>query len=552
MPRKSTLILIVSLLVIAFGLSSIGHAQEAAPAGANAPAGSSFTYQGQLKDASGPVTGSCDFQLSLWDALTGGTQVGSTLTQSGVAVSEGLFTVQLDFGANAFDGNARWLEIAVRCPAGSGAYNPLAPRQPLTPAPYALYSANADLLDGQHADDLQNRVSGACTVGSSIRAINVDGTVECEQPATFYSPLMLPRYLDLASVDSGLKGFVGGFSDGRYAYFVPNNNGSLSGKVARLDQNNYTNSGVTVLDLTTVDSDLKGFYGGFTDGVFGIFVPNNNGKAVQVGLWNFSTSGVAVLNLAAVDAGLKGFRGGFTDGITTTSCRMLTTADPLARWRGVNLAFNSGGVTVLDLAAVNSNLTGFNGGFTDGRYGYFVPYYHGYYHGVVARVDLVNFTPSGVTWLNLGDVDGDLAGFTSGFTDGRYAYFVPYRNNRDLSGKVARVDLANFTTSGVTVLDLGAISNGMRGFAGGFTDGRYGYFVPYSGNILARVDLANFTASGVTMRTTWFSSWGGAFTDGHYAYLEPFTAFGSPDGQVARIQLFAGVGGPSVGQRDYL
>ena len=147
--HKNHLLRLVSLLaVVLVGLNGIARAQEPALAGAEAPAalnvptGTSFTYQGQLKDASGPVTASCDFQLSLWDALTAGTQIGSTQTRTGVAVSEGLFTVTLDFGNSAFDGNARWLEIAVRCPSG-GSYATLTPRQPLTPAPYSLYSANA-------------------------------------------------------------------------------------------------------------------------------------------------------------------------------------------------------------------------------------------------------------------------------------------------------------------------------------------------------------------------------------------------------------------------
>jgi hypothetical protein len=61
------------------------------------------------------------------------------------------------------------------------------------------------------------------------------------------------------------------------------------------------------------------------------------------------------------------------------------------------------------------------------------------YSGKVARVDLQNFTASGVTALDLAAVDADLAGFNGGFTDGRYGYFVPWIS--DTSAKVARVQL---------------------------------------------------------------------------------------------------------------
>ena len=45
-----------------------------------------------------------------------------------VNVNEGVFTVALDFGAGVFDGDARWLEISVVCPAGGGGLTLLAPR----------------------------------------------------------------------------------------------------------------------------------------------------------------------------------------------------------------------------------------------------------------------------------------------------------------------------------------------------------------------------------------------------------------------------------------
>ena len=66
--------------------------------------------------------------------------MGSTESKSSVSVSEGLFTTQLDFGSQ-FDGNDRWLEITVDCGSGTST---LAPRQPLTPIPYAIHAQSVD------------------------------------------------------------------------------------------------------------------------------------------------------------------------------------------------------------------------------------------------------------------------------------------------------------------------------------------------------------------------------------------------------------------------
>ena len=46
-----------------------------------------------------------------------------------------------------------------------------------------------------------------------------------------------PMVLNLASTDVDLKGFLGGFTDGRYGYFVPHHNGAWFGKVARVYMN---------------------------------------------------------------------------------------------------------------------------------------------------------------------------------------------------------------------------------------------------------------------------------------------------------------------------
>jgi len=144
MKSKWTLlgsIVAVLLLMLAAGLTQAQGPTPSGGVGVQAALGTAFTYQGQLKKAGNPVNGTCDFQFGLWDASTGGTQIGSTQTKTVISVTNGLFTIpDLDFGSGAFQGDARWLEIAVRCPAGSGSYTTLSPRQALTATPYALYS----------------------------------------------------------------------------------------------------------------------------------------------------------------------------------------------------------------------------------------------------------------------------------------------------------------------------------------------------------------------------------------------------------------------------
>jgi hypothetical protein len=104
--------------------------------------GTGFTYQGQVVQSGSPVNGSCDVQFSLFPVVSGGVQIGSTLTQNNVTVTNGVFTTQLDFGGTAFDGSDRFLQLAARCPTGSGGFNTLSPRQQVTATPYALFSQN--------------------------------------------------------------------------------------------------------------------------------------------------------------------------------------------------------------------------------------------------------------------------------------------------------------------------------------------------------------------------------------------------------------------------
>jgi hypothetical protein len=134
--KVRVLLVLPSILAVLMMTSSAGARPLAAAIS------SSFTYQGRLTESGVGADGVYDFTFGLYDDAVAGSPVGPLLTKDDVAVSAGVFTVQLDFG-DVFDGTDRWLEIGVRPGASGGAYTALIPRQPLTATPYALYSAQA-------------------------------------------------------------------------------------------------------------------------------------------------------------------------------------------------------------------------------------------------------------------------------------------------------------------------------------------------------------------------------------------------------------------------
>lgn len=142
-----------------------------------------FTYQGRLEDGSFPANGSYDLRFQLFNASAGGSQVGATTCADNVTIVDGLFTVELDFGVAAFDGNARWLQIGVRVDStpgncGGGTYTTLSPRQPLTSVPYAMYAfggpGGAGGLWAANGSHIYKTNSGGVGIGTDAPAANLE------------------------------------------------------------------------------------------------------------------------------------------------------------------------------------------------------------------------------------------------------------------------------------------------------------------------------------------------------------------------------------------
>lgn len=312
------------------------------PSGA-AALGTAFTYQGQLQQSGSAATGPCDLQFLLFDAAgsgappTGGNQIGNTAAADNVPVSNGLFALPLDFGAGAFStGNDRWLQIAVRCPAGSGSYQTLAPRQPLTPSPFAVFAntvadgsvsstklapgavmtsqlatnavTSAQIADGTiTTNDLANGAVSTAKIG--------DGQVTA---AKLVAPLSLT-----STVAHSFVGAFDGISTGLNSVGVSGtaNNGSNAYGVYGLANAGYgvvgsSTSGTGVLGQTAIGEGVTGTSNNGV-GVLGQGMSDAGvkGTSNEDGVIGESTgSGAGVRGVSGQGQGAAGVRGDSTDG----------------------------------------------------------------------------------------------------------------------------------------------------------------------------------------------------------------------------------------------
>jgi hypothetical protein len=143
--------------------------------------GTAISYQGRLNASGAPANTNFDFRFAVFNAPTNGSMVSIWLTNYDVPVSNGLFSVILDFGPGVFNGTSNgsndWLDIAVR-PTGTTSFTPLVPRQPILPVPYALFATSAsNLLGTLQATQLVGTALSSLISGTYSNTVNfVNGT----------------------------------------------------------------------------------------------------------------------------------------------------------------------------------------------------------------------------------------------------------------------------------------------------------------------------------------------------------------------------------------
>jgi hypothetical protein len=139
--------------------------------------GTAFTYEGQLQNNGSQASGAYNLTFSIYTNSIGGMAVAGPVTNNAVYITNGLFTVAVDFGAAVWNGATNWLQIGVAS-NGAGGFSILAPREELTPVPYAITAANlSGVLPANHLPSFQGPDYATIGGGSNNTAEVVGATV---------------------------------------------------------------------------------------------------------------------------------------------------------------------------------------------------------------------------------------------------------------------------------------------------------------------------------------------------------------------------------------
>jgi len=374
------------------GAALCGWCLTASPAFAQT---SAFTYQGRLSANGQPANGSYDLVFSLFCSTGGPDQVGGRITNSATPISSGLFTTTVDFGASAFDGQNRWLQLEVReydegaVTNGGGPLTTLFPRQPILPVPYALHSSNSDTAltanvaasvdhgvytTGAYANPAWitslsgSKITGDIAGKASGFSGQLSGDVAGAQGATVITSDAVTTAkiangtVTAAKIAAGAVGngqiAAGAVTEGKISavgLLVPNLNADLldglhattfaqkgtgpESKNVGVCNTSGTAAAWDSATRTWVQVALGGSSSGLTGSGGNIAFANNGGKAA---VWSFTSKTWIQVALGDGFGGLAGSKGNFV--VMNNSGKAAAWSDSTQTWTQVNLGSGFGGI----------------------------------------------------------------------------------------------------------------------------------------------------------------------------------------------------------------
>jgi predicted outer membrane repeat protein len=287
--------------------SQAGEDSETAVLAPNSPAAlvsSSFTYQGQLKNAGAAVNARCDFIWDIFADASGGTSL-ATDTDTNVQLANGLFTAVINVPASVMDGNGRYVGIQVRCPTGTGAYTILSPRQELQAAPYALglrlpfsHAINSSIAPAFTINNTGGTGDSPAIRGSSVGS---DGVQGLSTGAASADNGVYGETNSSSTNEAGVKGFstnaaAGGYFTSSTGYGVYGGTNSPADFGGYFTNSTATTSGAAIYANGDAKQSLTG--DGFVKA--GLYVDcGKTGSEIFQTFNNVNTTAITVINGAS-------------------------------------------------------------------------------------------------------------------------------------------------------------------------------------------------------------------------------------------------------------
>ena len=286
-----------AILTMLLALAGGGFATRGMAASNSAPAlvpvTAGFSFAGRL----GVANGTYNLRFQLWDAASAGRLVGSpnTITANLPVVNQ-QYEAVLNFGATAFRGDARFVEVGWRPASSTAGYTLIAPRTALLATPYALHSTSTGALRGRQVS------TAAPAVGQVLKWTGAQ-----------WAPATDSDSGDITGVEAG-EGLQGGAAAGSAKLSVLFGGSGSAPSAARSDHNHFNmtwtgatgGSGFSVANTSATGGN--GVYGSTASDLTGA---NGFGgvKGVNTNTGNINGYGVVGITSSGAGAGVGGFAG---------------------------------------------------------------------------------------------------------------------------------------------------------------------------------------------------------------------------------------------------